>query len=420
MIFLFKNINKDNTIVDIIVFKYSYFKFGKFFRIISILFLLVLFYFAYKYEYIKNEKLYIILKSLPLDQQKLINNYFLNISSIYDKEKFQEINDLISLFSMVNYSELSNDTIKTKLKSQLLNNLQKIPKSSIDDLGEDKIAYVDKSYNFGNSMVLLNNLFYYCEILNIKTIYLNINRKWPMLRNFTFNNISISFISPLNIDLNQNNIFIFDKKLIYFQNIFRPEIRINILKDEIKDNLPKINISEKDLYIHVRSGDIFQYIDKKNINYAQPPLCFYESVITNFKFRKINILAIDDSNPIINKLINHFPEIIFTRNTLELDLSILSNAYNIVGSISSFLTTLLIINENIKNFWEYDNYRLSQKYFHLHHDIYKYPINYTIYSMKPSIKYFNEMFPWRSGKRQLNLMLTEKCSNFDIKYSVNN
>ena len=96
---------------------------------------------------------------------------------------------------MVNYSELSNDTIKTKLKSQLLNNLQKIPKSSIDDLGEDKIAYVDKSYNFGNSMVLLNNLFYYCEILNIKTIYLNINRKWPMLRNFTFNNISISRIT---------------------------------------------------------------------------------------------------------------------------------------------------------------------------------------------------------------------------------
>ena len=90
MIFLFKNINKDNTIVDIIVFKYSYFKFGKFFRIISILFLLVLFYFAYKYEYIKNE-IYKILKSLPLDQQKLIfaGKYLTNIE-VNDLEKNAE------------------------------------------------------------------------------------------------------------------------------------------------------------------------------------------------------------------------------------------------------------------------------------------------------------------------------------------
>ena len=83
--------------------------------------------------------------------------------------------------------------------------------------------------------------------------------------------------------------------------------------------------------------------------------------------------------------------------------------------MSSFLTTLLIINDNLKNFWEYDNYRLSQKYFHLHHDIYDYPIHFIIYKMKSSYRYLNDMFPWKNTKKQISLMLNEKCNNnFEI------
>jgi hypothetical protein len=192
-------------------------------------------------------------------------------------------------------------------------------------------------------MVVLNNLIYYCEILNIRSIYLNSNYKFPITQNFTINKTTISLISPLNIDLSQKNIFIFDKGLIYFQKVFRPEIRIDFLKNEIKKNLPKLMIDERDLYIHIRSGDIFYYNSYKNINYAQPPLCFYISVINNFEFRKIFILSQDTLNPVIKKLINQFPKIIFENNKLETDIKILSNAYNLVGSMSSFLTTLLII-----------------------------------------------------------------------------
>ena len=83
--------------------------------------------------------------------------------------------------------------------------------------------------------------------------------------------------------------------------------------------------------------------------------------------------------------------------------------------MSSFLTTLLIINDNLMNFWEYDNYRLSQKYLHLHHDIYDYPIHFIIYKMNSSYRYLNGMFPWKNNKKQISLMLNEKCiKNFDI------
>ena len=123
-------------------------------------------------------------------------------------------------------------------------------------------------------------------------------------------------------------------------------------------------------------------------------------------------------------IIEKFPNIIFNKNKLEKDVSILVNAYNIVGSISSFFTTLIIINENLENIWEFDNYRLTEKYLHLHRDIYNYTYNYKIYKMLPSLKYKNEMFPWINNRKQINLMIHEKCEIFesfvyhkkDIKY----
>ena len=120
----------------------------------------------------------------------------------------------------------------------------------------------------------------------------------------------------------------------------------------------------------------------------------------------------DNSNPIIKLLINEFPQIILTHNSIEIDISILLNAFNLIGSMSSFLTSIIILNENLKNFFEYDNYSLSQKYLHLHHDIYKYKINYSIYKIKPSTKYLKEMFPWKNTKEQRKLMINEKCNDF--------
>ena len=378
----------------------------------TIYFCIFLLFFICIFEFIKKQKLKKKLEILSIYQQEIIKNYFINISSDFENEKYSEMNDLASLFSLKNYSELSNETLKTELKFELLNKLQKKPKPfEKNNFFDYKIAYIDNSYNFGNSLVVLNNLIYYCEILNIRHIYINSNNKFPISQNFTFNNITIAFISSLNIDLSQKNIFIFDKGLIYFQNVFRPEVRLVFLKNEIKKNLPKLIIDQRDLYIHIRSGDIFNYNGYKNINYAQPPLCFYISVIDNFEFRKIYILSQDTLNPVIKRLINHFPKIILANNPLEIDINILSHAYNLIGSVSSFLTTLLIINDNLINFWEYDNYSLSQKYYHLHHDIYNYPINFTIYRMKPSNVYLNEMFPWKNNKKQILLMLSEKCNN---------
>ena len=263
-------------------------------------------------------------------------------------------------------------------------------------------------------MVILNNLLYYCEILNITSIYLNSCENWPISQDVISNNINITFIQRKDIDLNNKSIGIFDKNYIYFQRVFKPEIRIDLLRKEIKRNLPNINISPKELFIHIRSGDIFKYRFSKDSNYAQPPLCFYQNILKNFHFRKVYILSENRENPLINILIKQYPKIIFTTNQLEHDIAILTNAYNIVGSISSFFTTLIIINENLKAIWEYDHYLLNEKLLHLHHDIYKYRINFSIYRMNSSTNYNNIMFPWRNQKQQIKLMITEKCEKFQL------
>ena len=79
------------------------------------------------------------------------------------------------------------------------------------------------------------------------------------------------------------------------------------------------------------------------MSYAQPPLCFYQSIINLFKFRNIFIISEDKRNPVIDLLIKNYQQIIFTNNSLNLDIALLLKAYNIVGSISSFFTTLIII-----------------------------------------------------------------------------
>lgn len=343
-------------------------------------------------------------------QQKIINNYLSDISQKYIYEKKQELYKLISLLSLSNFSKISNDTLKSELKIELLKALQKA--KSKKKKSQIKFVFIEKSYRFGNSLVLLNNLLYYSEILNITNIYLNSEKKWPITENITSNKINISLTLKKNVNLKDKSICIFDKKFIYYQRIFKPEIRIDLLKFEIKKNLPKIVVNPKDLFIHIRGGDIFKYKSNKGMNYAQPPLCFYQSIIDYFTFRNIFIISQDKKNPIINLLIKMFKQIIIAKNSINIDISLLLNAYNIVGSISSFFTTLIIINDNLKILWEYDLYRLPEKYFHLHRDTYNYKINYSIYKMSPSKKYRYLMFPWINSRQQRDLMINEKCNKF--------
>ena len=352
------------------------------------------------------------MSNLSPNLQKKIEDYLLPIPSRYEKHKNRELVKVINYLQLKNFTEITNNTLKYETQLELFNQLSSFEKNVHKNFSDVKIIYLQESLKFGNSMILLNNLIAYCEVLDIKIIYLNIDMNWPIVDDIFSDRINIYFVSPYQIDCEDKAILCADYKPIFYLSVVKPEIRISLFKDEVKRNLPSINTDRNDLYIHIRSGDIFKR--RPNTHYAQPPLCFYQKIINNFYFKNIYMVSENKKNPIIDLLTKEFHEIIFIDNYIETDAAILSNAYNIVGSMSSFLTTLVMINDNLINYWDFDNYRLSEKYLHFHHDIYKINMNYTLYEMKPSEDYRKEMFVWRNSKRQVDLMINEKCREFNV------
>ena len=118
------------------------------------------------------------------------------------------------------------------------------------------------------------------------------------------------------------------------------------------------------------------------------------------------------NNPIINILIKTYPNIIFNKNSLEMDISLLVNAYNVVCSMSSFLNIILLFNYNLRYVWDYNIYKNGQKILHYHYDFYRFPNhNFSVFRMEPSVIYLETIYIFSNSKKQRYLMLNEKCNN---------
>ena len=344
--------------------------------------LIILFYF---YFYYKNKKAV----NIELNELKfLLNKFLFNKDKPMNTTDYLMIREKKSILKM--FSKVFNKTI-----------------SNIDTI------FINRNCHFGNCLMVLNKALFFCEIIRCKNIIVNKTKYWFIKNNITIPNINLS-ISP-NKHENISNIssLIYDSfKIVYFISTFKPEIRIQLLRDEILHNLPKSIINQNDLYIHIRSGDIFSpWV--VNYDYAQPPLCFYRNILKNFNFRKIYIIASNKKNPLIGKLMKENQNLIYLQKSLKEHISILINAYKIVNSMSSFMNGIIQLNYVLEFLWEYNIYPIKEKIWHLHHDLIKYPNNnkFIIFKMEPSSKYINIMHNWKCKRNQLHLMFKEKCIN---------
>lgn len=200
---------------------------------------------------------------------------------------------------------------------------------------------------------------------------------------------------------NNNVIFDYSKFMYNYLKYIKPEFKTNILKNEIISNIPKIKTQGNELYIFIRSGNIFI---KPHYLYAQPPLCFYEKVINYNKFEKIFIISKNKNNPVIDYLLNNHSNLIYNKNSLKMDLSYLLYAYNLVGAFSTLIYTIIRFNDKLKYFWEYNIHIPS-----VHYIYYELEKKITIYNMKPSYYYRKKMRHFCGNKEQLDLMIKEKC-----------
>ena len=325
------------------------------------------------------------------------NNYKYDI--YYIKKNLEKI-----YYSMKDKPINNNDILIKKEKLNLYRFLSKYHQRKITSI--DSI-FLSQHFRFGNQIILINKIIFYCEIIRCKRIILDKNWNW-FIKNKIFYikynmTIDLGEISNYN---NSNTLIEYSDNFLFYLGYIKPEFRVDVLKDELLKNIPKIIINPNDLYIYIRSGDIFI---NPNKYYTQPPLCFYETIINNGKFKNIYLIAEDKNNPIIDILLKEYQNIIYYKNQLKLDISYLINAYNIVGAMSTFINVLIRFNDNLKQYWEYNIYSLKSNIIHFHYSCYNFKKKFTVFSMDSSDIYKKIMIPWKNSKIQKDLMLTEKC-----------
>ena len=256
-------------------------------------------------------------------------------------------------------------------------------------------------------MKTIYKIIFYCRILKCKKIFLDNKKVW-FIKNKIIDKKYKIIIVPEELKNVKYCKTIIDNtdNFFYYSNYIEPQKRIDLLKNEILKNLPKVSTNPNDLFIYIRSGDIFVHPHRL---YAQPPLCFYFKILDNYIFRNYYLIAENKNNPVIAKILEIKPNIIYNRNSLNIDIAYLTTAYNIVGGkITTFLNAIIPLNNNLKNLWIFlfeQNKSKKEKY-NKH-----YKIKGNIYEMYVSNNYFINMKYWSNKKFQRNLMIDEKCIN---------
>ena len=200
----------------------------------------------------------------------------------------------------------------------------------------------------GNIILQIIRAIHYARINNHNSIILEPHRmltsKCIKLENIENNNsklqIKDNFFSLKKYDIIDPEPYIMKE---YFQKYIKPIFKIQTETDNIEtDN----DLDYNKIYIHFRGGDIFANNPHKA--YVQPPLSYYKNIIKDFN--KTILVSEDKKNPCINELLKQ-ENIEYTSNTLEKDLSILSNVSNLVIGFGTFGFLLYLMNPRLKNLY---------------------------------------------------------------------
>jgi len=368
-----------------------------------------------KYILLKNEEnikknIYsneMIYKGINILKSKLIKDFLSKVSDNFKSDKESEKEKFNIYYYLPEYSNIPK--IQSELRIKFFEEVSKRKNKTITQLDT---FFLSRQLKFGNSLISINNCIFFCEIVGCHQIILNnrhLKRRYLFKMPLYIGKLNITIIQSSNVDCNDDKVLCFNEIswVIFYPRIIKPQIRVNLIKNAILKNLPDVKIERDSLYIHIRGGDIFKapFVS----HYGQPPFCFYDKIIKSIQFKNIYIISQDKKNVVIKALIRKYKNIIFNKHNLEYDLSLLSHAFNIVLSVSSFAISSIKLNDNLKDLWEYDIMRLSEKFLFLHHHVFKSNKKYIIHTMNPSFEYSSRMFSWKGTLDQIELMLHDKC-----------
>ena len=304
-----------------------------------------------------------------------------------------------------------------KEKTEFINYMKKHTRGKFTDI---KYIYIGAKTSYENSLMILNKALFYCELVNCKKIILDKKYYWFINKNYRFNKKKIEITRNYLKNLEYKDTIV-DRSLnlIIFNRYILPENKIYLFKNEILKNFPEVKTSPTELYLYIKSGDIFLKTDQ--LYHIQPPLCFYKEIIENHTQGITNITIVSelDKNIAINKLQKDYPNVTFNEIPFKVSFAYLTKAYNIAGANCPLLYFIIRLNDNLRNFWEYDtrndinNEKLSVE------NALKFVKNRKInyYRMSTTDYYKNTQLFSKDTFYKFYLMFNHKCENFShIEY----
>lgn len=232
-------------------------------------------------------------------------------------------------------------------------------------VGQIDALVVPKRKRFGNALLQLADAYNIARQLGVRKIY---HRGYSFLNDVALVD-GIEFVKGvpkvaenyLIGDFYQNNTLL----NLCTDKLDRWEI-VHAMTDHMSLNLsaPEHEKQEaQDLYIHLRSGDIFKKTPPHR-DYGQPPLAFYTKIIRSQPWTKVYLVFEDQFNPVIPALKSFLSESGIPCEThsgdIHQDIEVLLRAKNLVIARGTFIYPILCISKNIDQvfYFEIDEHSL--------------------------------------------------------------
>lgn len=234
-------------------------------------------------------------------------------------------------------------------------------KSSLKNVNDsDFVIFISCHGGFSNLLAAVLNAIGLAKLLKIKNVYLI---KTKLSEKFFSNKLNFGDILIKLTDQEPEDNYISGTFFSHlkFLEIFEPNFRnhrLDYARKIMKINARSISFSDRDLVIHIRSGDIFG--NQKFYNkYGQPPLSFYILCIRDFNPSSVTLIYEDKKNPVIDLLINFLRDIgcpIKRPNFrgIKEDISYIYNAKNVVCGNGTFVLGILLGSIKLKNLYIFE------------------------------------------------------------------
>lgn len=313
-----------------------------------------------------------------------------------------------------NKNNMTDSPNKALIELEKKELLKFISRSISKNISRVKYIFLRQQFHFGNLLITISRVIFYCQILGCKKIIIENNKNTWFIKNKIIDKQHKLIIFADKLKNVKNIGIIIDKTSNFFhysKYIFQKS-KIGLLKNEILKNLPKVETNKDELYIYIRSGDIF--INHLHPEYVQPPFCYYKKILDSYVFKKIYLIAQNKNNPVINNLLKNFPYIIYKEQQLEIDISKLVHAYNLAGGGSgTFFNSILELNINLKILFLF---KLKEKPLNISKKKnlikFLYISRIKIITMFATNEYNKIMFPWKNTNYQRSFMNNYNCSNY--------